>query len=293
MSHVASCVKIVSELIYRKKGATVVLVSLARAGTPVGVLVKRCMEILFGVIVEHYTVSIVRGKGIDKAAMKYILDRHSAHDIQFVDGWTGKGTIQDELTEAVKDYPGVSPSIACLYDPAGVADISGRPAGYDGLVPTCVLNASVCGLMSRTVCLDDDESHFHGAVLYNDMKDSDDTNKFLHVIDWCIRGWPWAHADDLFLHKVIEKKPQGLGVVEAEEIAKAFDSKLEFVKPGIGETTRVLLRRVPKHILVSNTAPESDVKHIYELAKERGIEVQKYPLRNYAAVGIVKEMSDA
>lgn len=90
----AKSVAALSKRIWEDKGKNAVLVSLARAGTSIGVLIKHYMDKKYKTNIAHYTISIIRGKGIDKNAMNYILARHKAEDIQFVDGWTGKGAIQ-------------------------------------------------------------------------------------------------------------------------------------------------------------------------------------------------------
>ena len=87
----AEAVASVAKKICDEKTGEVELVSLARAGTPVGILIKHYIEKKLGRSAYHYTISIIRGKGIDKNAMSYILVRHSPESIQFVDGWTGKG----------------------------------------------------------------------------------------------------------------------------------------------------------------------------------------------------------
>ena len=117
----AAAVASVSEQIWRDKGEHAVLVSLARAGTPIGVLIKKYIRFRYGVEMEHYTVSIIRGRGIDRSAMDYILERHRPETLQFVDGWTGKGAIQNELNRAMEDYPGVAPGLAVLSDPGRLA----------------------------------------------------------------------------------------------------------------------------------------------------------------------------
>ena len=80
----------------------------------------------------------------------------------------------------------------------------------------------------------------------------------------------------------------------AEEIAEKFHIKdINFIKPGIGETTRVLLRRVPWKVLVSKeSAADPCLASIKQLAKEKGVPVEYYPLKNYKACGIIKELSD-
>ena len=49
-----------------------VLVSLARAGTPVGILMRRWAQQVHGLDLPHYTMSIVRGVGLDQTALRYL-----------------------------------------------------------------------------------------------------------------------------------------------------------------------------------------------------------------------------
>lgn len=65
------------------------------------------------------------------------------------------------------------------------------------------------------------------------------------------------------------------------------------IKPGIGEATRVLLRREPWKILVHSLDDEENLGHLYELAAEKGIDVCEYPLRAYRACGLIRSVSDA
>ena len=102
----AAAVASVAEKIFCDKGKKVALVSLARAGTPIGILIKHYLERKFSCAAAHYTISIIRGVGIDKNAVQFILARHAPEEIQFVDGWTGKGAIQRELTKAMTDLRG-------------------------------------------------------------------------------------------------------------------------------------------------------------------------------------------
>ena len=63
------------------------------------------------------------------------------------------------------------------------------------------------------------------------------------------------------------------------------------VNPGMGETTRIWWRRIPKLILPP--ARESPLpRHIAELAREKGVEVRRYPLKCYEACGIIKAMDN-
>ena len=80
----------------------VVLVSLARAGSPIGILMKRYAQKFLKLNWPHFSISILRGKGIDVEAVKTIRALYPNSHIQFVDGWTGKGAIQNELTKSVQ-----------------------------------------------------------------------------------------------------------------------------------------------------------------------------------------------
>lgn len=90
----ATAVGVVAEQIIQTKGTNLVLVSLARAGTPIGILLKRYIRYQYNLDVPHYCISIIRGRGIDENALRYILEHHPKETIQFIDGWTGKGAIK-------------------------------------------------------------------------------------------------------------------------------------------------------------------------------------------------------
>ena len=55
-----------------ERGRDVVLASLARAGTPVGVLMRRWAAVRHGLDLPHYALSIVRGRGIDTVALRWL-----------------------------------------------------------------------------------------------------------------------------------------------------------------------------------------------------------------------------
>ncbi len=280
----AAAVRSVSEQILQAKGKDVVIVSLARAGTPVGVLIKRYLKRAHGISAAHYSVSIIRGKGIDRAALEYILARHDAAKIQFVDGWTGKGAITRQLAEALADFPEIDPRPAVLADPAGVCEIYGTRE--DVFIPCSCLNSVVSGLFSRTILREDlihdgDFPDFHGAVYFDELKSHDKTYEFIEAIEREFDNLPPYSPSEIV-------KPAGAGLAEARKIAEEFGvSDIALVKPSIGEATRVLLRRTPEVILLRD--PESPLtRHLAELAREKGVPVQKYPLENYHAVGIIK-----
>ena len=81
-----------------------VLVSLARAGIPAGILVKHYLEAKYNIHVPHYAISIIRGRGIDDNAMKHILKRHAWQKLIFVDGWDGERCNQTPAGRSPKNY---------------------------------------------------------------------------------------------------------------------------------------------------------------------------------------------
>ena len=281
----AEAVGNVANWIYADKGKEVVLVSLARAGTPIGILIKHYIEQKYHCKIKHYAISIIRGIGIDKNAMNYILKHHNPQSIQFVDGWTGKGAIQNQLNEAMKDYSDVDSGLAVLSDSAHIADKYGTHEDF--LIASSCLNSTVSGLLSRTFLRSDiiSKDDFHGAAFYSNLKDKDLTYQFINTIE------SKFNFSKIYKNKTAAKDNSGLD--EVHNIAKDFNiSDINLIKPSIGEATRVLLRRLPWKILVHSLADEEHLGHLYQLAKEKKVELIEYPLQNYKACGLIRSLSD-
>lgn len=293
----AHAVALVSELVLRRhaaRGTTPVLVSLARAGTPVGVLMRRYYA-LSGIDVPHYAVSIVRGKGIDVVALEYILAHHDPEQVRFVDGWTGKGAITRELTAAVEAlaerderFARVDPELAVLADPASCTTLYGTRDDF--LIPSACLNSTVSGLVSRTVLRDDliGPGMFHGAKYYRELSDADVSAHFLDVVSEHL-----PHARELALSEVeafeaSDRTPTWSGWEVVEHLGRTHGiTNVHLIKPGVGETTRVLLRRVPWKVLVRPDRAE-DVHHVRLLAQARGVPVEVDPDLPYSCVGLIE-----
>jgi hypothetical protein len=86
---------------------------------------------------------VVRGHGVDDNALSYILDRHDAAAVQFVDGWTGKGSIARELHATLhgrRRRYGTAPSTVRRPDPTtprGAAQSPpGQPGDHPAVAPT-------------------------------------------------------------------------------------------------------------------------------------------------------------
>lgn len=274
-----------ADKIMEQKGENVVLVSLARAGIPIGILLKRYIKKKYNKDVPHYSISIIRGRGIDENAMKYLLSKYEPENLLFVDGWVGKGAILKELEKDISAFEGVSSELAVIADPANVTSLCGTHD--DILIPSSCLNSTVSGLVSRTFLRDDiiGKDDFHGAVYYGELAESDLSYEFINAIE----------AEFELNSEVEDRIIEGKGVDEVKAIADHFGiDDINLVKPGIGETTRVLLRRVPWKVLIDEKYKNSDdLAHIVRLAEEKNVPIEYYPLTHYKTCGIIKKLADA
>ncbi|MFG2889275.1 phosphoribosyltransferase [Streptomyces sp. NPDC048248] len=264
-----------------------VLVSLARAGTPVGVLMRRWAQHAHGLDLPHYAVSIVRGRGIDTTALRWLAAHHDPADVVFVDGWTGKGAITRELAQALADFPGFDPRIAVLADPGGCVETYGTRDDF--LIPSACLNSTVSGLISRTVLRDDlvGPDDFHGAKFYRELAGTDVSRDFLDAIGAHFDDVAEEVAADVRELAAADRAPTWEGWAAVERISAAYDiNDVNLVKPGVGETTRVLLRRVPWKILAKRGAG-ADLDHVRLLAEQRGVPVEEVDELPYSCVGLI------
>lgn len=292
---VALAIGVVAEQIFKLKGNKTILVSLARAGTPVGILLKRYIKSRFGVTLPHYSVSIIRDKGIDENAIRYILETHPEGSIQFIDGWTGKGAISHELTKSCHNYMKkyrlfLDDTLAVIADPGHCTPLFG--SREDFIIPSACLNSTVSGLVSRTVLNAQyiGKDDFHGAKYYHELLPIDVSNEYVDIITG-----EFSKITSMAVEIVSKRSNENLeasflGMEDVKRIQADFGiENINFIKPGVGETTRVLLRRVPWKILMRD--PSSPyVKHILMLAEEKGVEVIEYPNLNYLCCGLIKSV---
>lgn len=280
----ADAIARVSDKIVKIKGRDVVIVSLARAGTPLGVLMRRYIRKKYGVQCPHYSVSIIRDRGIDRNAINYILNKHRAECIQFVDGWTGKGAIFQELKKELEAFEGIQDSLAVLADPAGLTDLCGTHD--DIMIPSSCLNCTISGLISRTFFRSDiiGKDDFHGAAYYSDLKEEDRTYEFINYIE------------ERFNYEI--ELDNGIlgsyGIEDVKKLAEMFAIKnINYIKPGIGETTRVLLRRIPWKIVIDERYKDSrELDHIRQLSIEKNVGIEYIHLNHYKCCGLIKQLAD-
>ncbi|WP_395110717.1 phosphoribosyltransferase [Actinomadura sp. SCN-SB] len=285
---------VITEMILAERGRDAVLVSLARAGTPVGILVRRWARFAHGLDLPHYAISIVRGRGIDDVALAYIAARHDPARVMFVDGWTGKGAITRELTAALDAHAAATgrrlpDDLAVLADPGRCTRLHGTRDDF--LIPSACLNSTVSGLVSRTVLNRDliGPGDFHGAKFYAELAEADVSAVFLDAV--CARFPDVAGrvAADLPGLLAADRTPDWSGWEAVREVGQAHGiDDLNLIKPGVGETTRVLLRRVPWKVLARADAGE-DLTHIRLLAAERGVPVEEVEpdAIPYACMGLI------
>ncbi|WNM34863.1 phosphoribosyltransferase [Streptomyces sp. Li-HN-5-11] len=292
-ARIAQAVGAVTELVLAERSPRPVLVSLARAGTPVGVLMRRWARHRHGLDLPHYAVSIVRGRGIDANALRWLAHRHDPRDVVFVDGWTGKGAIARELAQAVRDFEeregvtGFDPEMAVLADPGSCVRTYGTREDF--LIPSACLNSTVSGLISRTVLRADlvGPHDFHGAKFYRELAGADVSNVFLDAVS--AQFTDVVDTVDTTVKELLsgDRAPTWAGWAAVERISEEYGiHDVNLVKPGVGETTRVLLRRVPWKILARAEAG-ADLDHVRLLAQQRGVPVQELDELPYTCVGLI------
>ena len=289
----ALAVGIAADQVLACRGPGPVLVSLCQTGTPIGILLRRWAAWRHGIALAHYTVSVVRGHGVDDNALSYILDRHDAAAVQFVDGWTGKGSIARELHATLhgrrRRYGTAPPDdLAVLVDPGDCAAIAGTTDDF--LVPNACLNATVSGLVSRTVMIPDlvKSGEFHGAKYYRDMGAHDLSLRFLDAISrefLAVRSQVDAHSGG---RREQRHAPSFAGERHAKSIAVEYGlPDINLVKAGVSETVRMLLHRPAQRVMVRPDTSQ-DLDDVRWLAARRTVPVEERCELPYACVGMMK-----
>jgi hypothetical protein len=295
----AVAIKVLAQAIIAQREKGITLVSLARAGVPIGILLHRWLAMREGITAPHFAISIIRDRGIDVPALKYLLSTVSPESIQFVDGWTGKGVIAETLSEAVNEFQtsavgaafqALDAGLAVISDPLGVASIAATST--DLLIPSACLNSTVSGLISRTV-LSADFIHpgmFHGAKFYRHLAGADRSVSFIDRITAS-----FATAEDTDPLSVFDPvgSPVEPAAAEISRLMARYGVRdRNRIKPGIGETTRVLLRRIPELVVVRSNRIE-DLAHVLVLARDRGIQVRVDDNMPFACIGVISDKSAA
>lgn len=276
-----------------------ILVSLVRAGLPIGVLLQKALSdasASYALASQHYGVSIIRDRGLDPVALQYILQQHPHSPIVFVDGWTGKGAIYGELQRSLAQITdkrqqaqlfhqgdGVIPLVT-LADPAGVAWLSA--SDDDWLMPASLLNSTVSGLISRTLYREPSDG-LHQAVYYDKLQPWDRSGEFIQTIDALRQQTPLPTP---LTGKLL---PTFATQSVIDDLAARFAIRnRNRIKPTIAEATRAILRRDPECVLVNEMADGQDTALLRHLCEEKNIQlIEDASIAPYQAVTIIKDRS--
>ena len=286
-----------TRLLVEQHGQDLTVVSLARAGTPIGAVVRHLAEKLHGIRPAHYSVSIIRDRGIDAVALGEILARgHRPEGIAFVDGWTGKGVISRELAAAVTAFntacgTAIDPGLNVLTDLAGSA--ARAASGEDYLIASSILNSTISGLVSRSILNEAiGPGDYHGCVYFEQFASHDLSRWFVDdVVAAALELHQRDRAPTVDAPPRAEQAATSRGYMGAAMRRYGITDE-NLIKPGIGEATRVLLRRFPERVIVRDTGCDR-VEHLLALAAEKSVPVEVDAALPYHAVSIIRSAGDA
>lgn len=276
-----------------------ILLSLVRAGLPVGVLLQRIFsdnDLDCQLASRHFGISIIRERGLDMVALAWVLQQFPDSPIVFVDGWTGKGAIYHELKNSLDtlcqnnpqslhnfSHSGEHIPLVTLADPAGVAWLSA--SDDDWLMPASLLNSTVSGLISRTLFAKNPDE-FHACIFYDNLTVYDNSLFFIYKIlsfvpQQLANYQPLAFADlPVFRTKNL-----------IEKLAKEYHiNNPNRIKPTIAEATRAVLRREPECVLLQrDDSPDTALLRHLCSQKNVAIRVVGDTIAPYQAITIIKQ----
>lgn len=289
---IAHLVGVTAERVLARRGSGVVLVSAVRAGVPIGILMRRWYAFAHWLPVDHYAIGLRRDGGMDPVALRWLARHHNPARIQFVDAWTGKGGVAGEIRTAI-EAPGVpdgfDPSLAVLSDPGRCGDVYGTRE--DVLIPSACLNSLGTGLVSSPVPYHPDAGpgDFYGARFFREHSGMDVSGTFLDAVSAAFPAVAPAVAARWRDVPRAAGASNGAGPEAAAWIARRYSRghATPRVRPGIGETLRLLLGREPGRVLV-NPAAEAELELVVMLAERRGLPVDEVPGLPYACAGLIE-----
>lgn len=268
----------------RMMAQPIVLVSLVRAGLPIGVMLQHALKDL-GCAVQHYGVSIIRDRGLDAVAYAQIRQQYAYAQLVFVDGWTGKGAISRELSASVKpdpDFDGVV-RLVTLADVSGYAWLTA--SAEDWLIPSGILGSTISGLISRTLFKD---QQLHGCMSYTHLQPYDQSCALIEQVNQQRRLLGPIAAAVWTDQARLQQCQQASQVIA--QIAQRFDiQQPNRIKPSLAEATRAVLRRVPERILLRDlNDPQTEL--LRHLAAQQGAPIEQLGdmIAPYRAITIIQ-----
>ncbi|AAZ18609.1 conserved hypothetical protein [Psychrobacter arcticus 273-4] len=280
-----------------------ILVSLVRAGLPIGVLLQHALadtNSSYALPSIHYGVSIIRDRGLDPVALQMILNNHPHSPIVFVDGWTGKGAIYQELAHSLEAFADPNhPNFANIFhqgmdviplltlaDPAGVAWLAASEE--DWLIPSGLLNSTVSGLISRSLYTEP-ELGLHRSVFYDNLIEADHSLAFIDCIDATRLTLSILSTPLQCLPTYKQPRYQTADLIDT--LAAEYNiTNRNRIKPTIAEATRAILRRDPECILLAS-AEHPDTILLRHLCAQRHIPIRVLgdKILPYQAITLIKQ----
>lgn len=277
-----------------------VLVSLVRAGLPIGVLLQRALadaDSGYTLPSVHFGMSIIRDRGLDTRALQMILNAYPNSPIVFVDGWTGKGAIYQELAQSLAPFKDEKHAnfdnifhqgfdvipLLTLADPAGVAWLAA--SDEDWLIPSGLLNSTVSGLISRSLYTEP-QSGLHRSVFYDNLVEADHSLAFVNQIEAARRQLTFLPQR---LPTFTQPRYQTADLID--KLATHYQiTNRNRIKPTIAEATRAILRRDPERILLAYP-DHPDTMLLRHLCRERDIDITILGAKilPYQAITLIKQ----
>lgn len=171
-----------------------------------------------------------------------------------------------------------------------VSDI-GATAAYsattdDYTIPSALMNSTVSGLVSRSIHNHQiGEDDFHGCVSYRYLQEHDYSNWFVDEIATCFQ------KEEFVFSKNPSESHQSLNFRRyIERVMKEYNvTNINRVKPGIAESTRVMLRRVPD-ILIVRDLDDVNVSHLLQIATEKRVKVVVKNSMPFGACALIRDV---
>lgn len=286
----------VARVLAARPNEEIVLASLVRAGTPIGVLMHRALDLL-GKKNVHYSISATRKRGSDPCALDIILDKHNPEDVVFLDGWTGKGYIAGELKEAMHGYNAtrgvnVDPSLVVLADLAGVSSVACSADDY--LIPAAMLRSTVCGLISASMLNPKPQAGLPDTCLfYEHLLGVDCSRIFVDTVGRELAkvipelsGTPLVDWNDDARRQAREVSDKFVD----EIMARYGMTDRNKVKPGICEANRALLTRATEMVFIvrDRVGDAPDLANLFFLCEAKGVQVIEDSELPYRAAVLLK-----
>ena len=290
-ARLAEAVGLVGDLVLdeaRARGVDPVLVSLARAGTPVGILLRRWLAQVHGVEVPHYAISIVRGRGIDEVAVRPRPGPPPGCG----------GPVRRRLDRQGRDRPRAGrrrrgpPRPGPAAGRAGRPRLVHRPVRHPRRLPHPVglpqLHRLGPGVAHRAARRPDRAGDVPRRQVLRRARPGRRVRRSSSTPS--ATGSPTSPPASPRRAGAPGCRPGPTwdGWRAVERVAEEFGiADVNLVKPGVGETTRVLLRRVPWQVLVRPDRA-ADLEHVLVLAEQRGVPVVERPDLPYSCIGLIR-----